>query len=403
MGRAAVAGGHGVAALGEVSVLRRRFVTALVLALAASAAEAQIMIGRGPYGLTVEGFANVTAGRDAGSDAPYSANGWDVRLDGAFRLVGLVNAGDGFAFGPRVIVQSAPQDTLGVGERSLLFQGKKWGRFELGYRQGLPDVLIGYAPNSFTFAGAEYGPATGPGLDPDGRLPTAFLDPALGSQIDAMSYLGFASALYLDPSAKLIYVSPRKKGWLAGVGFAPNVEDRSGPYRQLVQTGLVYEGYTEHDVFRVGATYTFAAGQHTSVGRTGSDDLSSVSLGATVVLHEKLILGVSGSYNGRSGLDVPSNAARPLSTAYGYSASVNYNTGPWTFGGYFQSARAEGDVALPGQDQLRVLQLGGSYRFERRLRLYGAGYRYRFIDEDGRGAAIRPQGAVLVFGVRATL
>ena len=384
-------------------MLHRRLLSALTLALAASAAEAQVSIGRGPYGLTLEGFANLTAGRDAGSDAPYSTKAWDVRLDGAVRLVGLVNAGDVFAFGPRVIVQSAPQDKLGVGERSLLFQGKRWGRFELGYRQGLPDVLIGYAPNSFTFAGAEYGPATGPGLDPDGRLPTAFLDPALRSQIDAMSYLGFASALYLDQSAKLIYVSPRKRGWLAGVGFAPNVDDRSGPYRQLVQTGLVYEGYTEHDIFRVGATYTFARGQNAPAGLIRSDDLSSFSLGATVTLHERMILGVSGSYNGRTGLAVRRSAPGPLSTAYGYSASVNYNTGPWTLGGYFQSARAEGDVALPGQDQLRVLQLGGSYRFERRLRLYGAGYLYRFVDEGGRGAAVRPQGAVFVFGVRATL
>lgn len=384
-------------------MLGRRLLTALALTLAASAADAQVTIARGSYGLTIEGFANLTTGGDAGSDAPYSTKEWSVRLDGAVRLVGLVNAADGFAFGPRVIVQSAPRDKLGVGERSLLFQGKKWGRFELGYRQGLPDVLIGYAPNAFTFTGAEYGPATGPGLDPDGRLPTAFLDPALGSQIDSMSYLGFASALYLDQSAKLIYVSPRKKGWLAGLGFAPNVDDRSGPYRQLAQTGLVYEGYTEHDVFRVGATYTFAAGQDTSVGRTGSDDLSSLSLGATVVLHESLILGVSGSYNGRSGLVLRSSAARPRSAAYGYSASVNYNTGHWTCGGYFQSARAEGDVALPGQDQLRVFQLGGSYRFERRLRLYGAGYLYRFIDEGGLGTGIKPQGAVFVFGVRATL
>lgn len=88
------------------------------------------------------------------------AKGWDVRLDGAVRLVALVNAGDSFAFEPRIVVQSGPQDKLGVGERSLLFQGTKWGRFVLGYRQGLPNVLIGYAPNSFTFAGAEYGPAT---------------------------------------------------------------------------------------------------------------------------------------------------------------------------------------------------------------------------------------------------
>lgn len=55
---------------GGVSELSRRLLNALTLALAASAAEAQVTVGQRPYGLTLEGFANVTAGCDAGSDAP---------------------------------------------------------------------------------------------------------------------------------------------------------------------------------------------------------------------------------------------------------------------------------------------------------------------------------------------
>ena len=37
---------------------------------------------------------------------------------------------------------------------------------------GLPDVLTGYAPNNFQFTSAEFGPASGPSLDPGGRLQT---------------------------------------------------------------------------------------------------------------------------------------------------------------------------------------------------------------------------------------
>lgn len=371
-----------------------------LLALGGGTAWAQVTVGTSTHGLTIEGFANLTAGRDAGADRPFSSVGGDGRLDGAVRLIGLVKTQGGISFGPRVILQSAPDDKFGLGERSLLLQGR-WGRSELGYRQGLPDVLIGYPPNSFTFTGAEYGPATGPGLDPDGRLPSAFLDPALATQIDAMSYLGFGAALYLDQSPKLIYVSPRKRGFLAGAAFAPNVEDRYGPFDELVQTGLVYEGYSESHIFRLGATYTHAAGREASVTRPATADLDSVSGGATVVLRDRLILGASLTYDGRNGRDHA--RAKGASEAFGYSASVNYNVGPWTFGGYYQAARAEGDATIAGQDHLNVLQVGGSYRFERRLRLFGAAYLYRFRDEARDPAGKRSEGAVFLVGLRATL
>jgi len=49
------------------------------------------------------------------------------------------------------------------------------GRVEIGERMGLPDVLTGYAPNNFQFTSAEFGPASGPSLDPGGGLQTASL------------------------------------------------------------------------------------------------------------------------------------------------------------------------------------------------------------------------------------
>jgi len=373
----------------------------LLLALASARAEAQVTIGGAPWGLTVEAFANVTAGREDGADDPFARRDVGARLDGAVRLIGLVKTDGGFAFGPRVVVETTPGDSVGFAERSLLVQGS-WGRVELGHRQGLPDVLIGYPPNSFTFTGAEYGPATGPGLDPDGRLPTSRLDAGLASQIDALSYLGFAAALYLDQSRKVIYVSPRKRGFLAGLSFAPDVDDRYGPYGRLLQTGLVYEGYTESHIVRVGATYTYAAGRPQVASAPATGDLHSISAGATVTLHERLILAAAASFDGRSGRERPVTGVTPAA-AFGYSASVNYNVGAWTVGGYYQAARAEGDIALPGEDRLTAFQLGASYRFDRRLRLYGAAYFYRFADEAGQGPARRPAGAVLLFGARATL
>ena len=82
------------------------------------------------------------------------------------------------------------------------------------------------------------------------------------------------------------------------------------------------------------------------------------------------------------------------------TASVNFNTGPWTIGGYCQYATNEGNTAVAPNDRLVALELGASYRFTTRLRLYGAWYRFDF-DDDERGASTT--GNVLLLGARATL
>jgi hypothetical protein len=366
-----------------------------------NAAEAQVELERRPLKLTIEAFANATSACDHGGDSAAGSEGCGARLDGAFRLVGLAKGTSGWAAGPRIILQSSPEDEIELGERSLLFL-TPWGRFEVGRRQGLPDVLVGYAPNTFIFTSAEFGPATGPGLDPDGRLPTAFLEPAMAGEINSLSTLGFAASYFLDQSFKLIYVPPRKAGFQGGFSFAPDMDERTGPFKQLLQTGLTYECYTPENVFRLGATYTIARSGARGGDSSSLTDLHSASFGATAVLSDRLILGGSLSYNGASGLP-RFGRALDRSRALGYAASLNYNVGPWTVGGYFQSAQAEGDVARVGDDRLRVIELGASYRVNPRIRIYGSGYFYRFRDEGAESREGLFQGAVFLLGTRVTL
>jgi len=361
---------------------------------------AQALVERSLYSLTLEAFGNLTAGLDLGDDAAWAAGEQDVRLDGAVRWIGLVKGKHGLSFGPRLVVQTSPEDKLGLAERSLLVLAP-WGRFEVGYRQGLPDVLLGYAPNNFTFTGAEYGPATGPGLDPDGRLPTVFLGRGLAAEIDRLSSLGFATTLYADQSAKVILVPSKRGGFQGGVSFAPDLEARSGPFERLIQTGLTYERYTENNGFRGGVSYTRARGTQVGNG-VSTGDLRSLSGGASTVLHERLILAASFTYDGSTGLSRRPGASFSSRT-FGWSASANYNVGPWTAGGYYQAAEGEGDTSAKGKDRLRVVQLGASYRFHPRVRLYASGYVYRFRNEGGRLEADRKQGAVVLVGARLAL
>src|SRR5204863_7942526 len=125
----------------------------LVLAtlLGAGPARAQVNIAFNPYSLTLEGYTNVTAGS---ADDGRGASSNTVREDLAIRALARFKIGGGPDLGVRLVVESSPEDRVDLAEASILLSGSH-GRLELGQRQGLPDVLTGYAPNNFAFTGAE--------------------------------------------------------------------------------------------------------------------------------------------------------------------------------------------------------------------------------------------------------
>ena len=79
-------------------------------------------------------------------------------------------------------------------------------------------------------------------------------------------------------------------------------------------------------------------------------------------------------------------------------SSVNYNNGPWTVGGYYQYATAEGSTTTARNDRLSALEVGASYRFTTKARIYGAWYRFDFADDEPDG--LPATGNVFVVGVR---
>jgi predicted porin len=294
-----------------------------------------------------------------------------------------------------VAIESAPQNRLRLAEASILIFGKA-GRLEIGERQGLPDVLTGYAPNSFTFTGAEFGPASGPSLDPGGGLQHAFLPAELAEQLNELAVLGATASLADDRSAKLVYVSPKRHGFLAGFSYAPHTDDRR--FSHLIQAGLVHERYWASNVLRVGGSFSSARARD---GATpAQQSLRSFNAGATLILDDAWMFGLSATWNGASGLARIGPAA---ADGFGVTASVNYNYGRWTAGAYYQWASAEGDTRIAGNDRLRAAEAGVSYRFTTKLRIYGAVYSFDFNNEGGTRSADRHQGTALLVGIRATL
>ena len=350
-------------------------------------AHSQIVLESDRAQLTVEGFANLTlATLDTTDDLQNLDYG---RIDSGARVLGRLSLADGPMLGIRLSAEGSDENTRLTEASILLFDNH--GRIEIGERMGLPDVLSGYAPNNFQFTSAEFGPASGPSLDPGGGLQTGFFRGLLAEQIGPLAGLGTTAALFDDRSAKVLYVSPKTHGWLVGASFARDADDAA--VGQLLQAGITHESYRQQDTLRWGATY--AHGQAFASER----DLNSVGVGASVTLNDVWMIGLAASYDGTSRLP-ESSVGSFASRAWGATASVNFNSGPWTIGGYCQYATSEGNAAVAANDRLAALEVGASYRFTTKWRVYGAWYRFDF-DDDERGASTT--GNVLLLGVRATL
>ena len=373
-----------------------QFLISIVAIAAAQQALAQQILQSDRYVLTVEGYANVTTSIADGLSLGSAGDGDDVRADLALRALGQIKLDGGPDLGFRLVAESSPKNRLVLSEASLLLYGSR-GRLEIGDRQGLPDVLTGYAPNNFSFTGAEFGPASGPSLDPGSGLQHAFLPEALAVQLNDLGVLGAAASLAGDRSTKVLYVSPKAHGFLGGFSYALDADDER--FGALTQAGLVHERYWASNILRLGGSASYARGRN--LGTFVFRDLRSLNVGATLILDDDLMLGISATWNGASG--TVANAGASTSDAYGVTMSANYNHGRWTSGGYLQWATSAGDSLLQGNDRLAAAEIGVSYRFSTKVRLYAALYRFDFVDEGGRGVLGREAGNNFLFGLRATL
>ncbi|MEJ1962781.1 MAG: hypothetical protein WDO56_15030 [Gammaproteobacteria bacterium] len=372
---------------------------AALLLTCAPGVHAQVNATFHPFELTLEGYANATAAFDGESSPGVSVDDRDLRVDAALRALVRFSSVSGPDFGLRAVIERSAEEGLELAEASVLIFGQG-GRLEIGDRQGLPDVLLGYAPNNFTFTGAEFGPASGPSLDPGGGLQSAFLDAPLAARIRDLSVLGFAASLSDDRSAKILYVTPKKGGWIAGASFASNATDLR--FGNLVQAGITHDTYWGENVLHVGGSYSFA--RAAASRDTGRSDLHSLNVGATLVLNYDWMLGAGVTWDGTSGLQRSTlPGGRSPGNAWGSVVSLNYNFGPWTAGAFAQRGTREGDVERIGNDVLTAFEAGLSYRVSTKIRLYGAWYSFDLADEGGQQREDRRHGQLLLVGLRATL
>lgn len=373
-----------------------------------SSAHAQIKVTEGAYSLSTEAWLNATGGGGFPDDNQRDGARGHIFSDAAIRSRASYAISPDTAASARVVLTSNSDidEAFRVNQLTAIYQSP-WGRLEFGRRQGLPDLLGVYESNPYTYTTAEFGPASGISLDPDGGLPTRFLAPSLSAQINALSYLGNTPALASDRAIKGLYVSPDMNGYSFGVAYTPNAGSapvgRGRNFSDLLQSGINYEVHSGKNLYRIGTSYTFATGNRRN--NTQYKDLHSISAGASATFDSLIeedsstIIGVNISSDADTGIA----QGGFHSSAIGITTSANYEIGPWTYGGYYQYATAEGNITEAGNDRLHVFEIGTSYRFSPQLALYHATYLYHFTNEDNAIPDNIYDGAVLLAGFRVNL
>jgi hypothetical protein len=400
----------------------------------AAPAHAQTVPPPGHFDVALSGFQNIVGAEPVSQPdtGPGILSESEIEVSPLYKTAGgtLIGVRGVFNIGGRASnAQSAWQ--VAVPEISAFAVG--WfGRIEIGERAGFPQSLLGFTPSQIAFTAAPFGPDSGSRLDPDGRLPTQFLPPALAGRIDALTYLGYAARLYDDRSPKIIYLSPRTRAGVYGAlsytartdrptGFSLTDGARgvtggldeplaAGRFRDVVQAALVWNHRTENLDLSTGFTYTHATADQ-GLARARLRKVDSLSAGVSATLHDSWALGVSATYDGLSNNGGNPVSGRRPTRPFGVVASIDYVQGPWVVGGYYQHAHADSLTVTPRRDTLDIGEIGVSYLADRNhdllgmgrytdVKLFAAAYFYKLRSDEFAATGPAQRGAVLLAGAR---
>jgi hypothetical protein len=392
------------------------------------------------FDLKISGYVNLTAGGMLRGTGSATGSSVGVVPEGEIEITPQYHLADGTILATRAalntnadVAQSFQSGDFQIPEVSAFAIGT-FGRFEVGERAAFPQSLVGFTPSEIAFTATEFGPESGLRLDPDGRLPSTFVQSALASRINALTYLGYSERFYDVRSPKLIYISPRINGFYTAVSYCPRTVRPEGfqishtatpsgmendpfadaanlsAFDSLVQAAVVYNRRTEDLDLTVGATFSHASPGADTTTYLAHKDVISINSGFTIIFEDTWVFGGSANYDGFSGTrpGLPSALRRD---PFGIIGSFNYVDGPWVLGGYYQYATAPSTATAPARDQIQIVEVGLSYLLDQNhdllgkgyytdLKAYAAAYCYDFETDSNGSRSGHATGNVLVGGLR---
>lgn len=207
-------------------------------------------------------------------------------------------------------------------------------------------------------------------------------------------------------STKIVYFSPRFAGLQLGASYEPRNDSSHTDVNRLDTAGAAFGAAngTYQDLVEVGANYNNTFGGITvkasggyywgqAVGNTGGSnykDLSAWQAGAQIGYAG---FSVGGSYTdfGKSGLN-----NRPgffTESTRSWTVGAQYTAGPIVVGANYKNGKDAGSLALNGERELQVYEIGVGYTVAPGLTLQA---QYDYFDLDAETAALSDKGNVVL-------
>ncbi len=344
--------------------------------------------------LAASGAANAQAKFDVriGGDAYFEAGYVKQDNDSALRstefrnrvrlnIIPSAKSDNGLEYGARMRLRANNADRTTDADRSLIFVGGSFGRFELGTRNSYNDDMLAtlIRPIDFHFLGI---------YDAAVSWATSGNPSAGNTKLGAVSF-GYQpaatsttqAAAIIDVSTKIVYITPRFSGIQAGVSYTPHsgssatdVNRLRGPsgagastLQDVWEANVNYSGEFSGVALRVGAGYL--GGTYESTGAVDYEKLGGVQV-AGQIGYAGFVLGGGYVWYGKSG------QAKTASFKDNYEAfnlGLQYATGPFVAGIGYTYGKDPGDVRVPGKREQDYYTAGLSYTVAPGLRV-GAEY-----------------------------
>ena len=348
--------------------------TAAVMALSATAAQAEVKLDLGGY---FKGYAGYSDQDTA------NLRDFDIKRKSEIHFTGETTLDNGLTVGYHGEMFQDNEELLTdaageVGmEETYLYMSGNWGRFNLGRGNGAAYMLQVSAP------GAD---ANLDGMDID----FSFYN-VTGGNGARQDYKQSGPTLDAQYSDKIVYMTPKFNGFQGGLSYSPRYEtlerddQRNGmeadnttaDLENMMEVALRYDGEMSGLGVHVGAGYTTASPEveDTTTTNFGSDDFQQWNAGLKLTYNN---FGFGGAY-------ITDNAAREAADfdIDTWTVGADYTWGAYVFGASYFNSQAGNGVGT-NEDEIERYMVGATYTFGPGMDFRGA---VGVIDEEVAGVS----------------
>jgi outer membrane protein OmpU len=346
--------------------------TAAVMALTASAAQAEVNLDLGGFFKGYAGYA------DQDTD---NLRGFDFKRKSEIHFTGETTLDNGLTVGYKGELMQDMEEDLSAnggefgGEESYVYFSGNWGRVNAGRGNGAAYLLQ----------------VTAPGADAniDGQdIDFSFFNNGTTSREDYQQSGPDADAQYSD---KIVYMTPKFNGFQAGVSYSPRYEtlerdtmlggmeadNTTGDLENMMELAARYDGEFNGLGLHLGAGYTNASPEVdvANVNNFGSEDWKEWNAAVKFTYNA---FGFGGAY-------ITDNNAREADNrdTDTWTVGADYTWGAYVFGANYFNSQDENGTGV-AEDELDRWTVGATYTFGPGMDFRGAVASY---DTENNGAS----------------